>query len=284
VSESQLVTSEETAELSDAYSDILARLNVSPEELQQRMDFYEEREALLMRHASELEEQVAERTRALEASIQVSRRLSTILDPTQLVIEVVEQVQQAFDYYHVHIYLFDAAEQNLMMAGGTGEAGRAMLASGHRIPRGKGLVGRAAETQKVVLTPDVSQEPGWLPNPLLPDTQAEIAVPIQVGEKVLGVLDVQHNITAGLTQEDAELLEAIGNQVGVALQNARTFTAAQGQAERETLINVINQKVQRATTLDGMLQIVARELGQALGAQRAKVQLAPNPQPVDGRE
>jgi GAF domain-containing protein len=170
------------------------------------------------------------------------------------------------------------------MAGGTGEAGQTMLTSGHKIPRGKGLVGRAAETQETVLVSDVSQDKDWLPNPLLPDTRSEIAVPITAGGRVLGVLDVQHNVTAGLTQEDANLLESIASQVGVALQNASSFTDAQRQVEREALINVINQKVQRATTLDSMLQIVAQELGQALRAQRASVQLTPTPQPVDGHE
>jgi putative methionine-R-sulfoxide reductase with GAF domain len=121
---------------------------------------------------------VAERTRALTTSFRVSRRLSRILDQNQLVNEVVAQVRSAFDYYHVHIYLFNSDKTELMMVGGTGHAGRAMLAAGHRIERGRGLVGRAAESRHSVVVSDVTQDPGWLPNPLLPNTRSEIATPI----------------------------------------------------------------------------------------------------------
>ncbi len=221
-----------------------------------------------------LEQRVADRTRALATSAEVSRRLSTILDQKQLVSEVVEQVQSAFGYYHAHIYLVDEATKDLVMAGGTGEAGREMLSGGHKIPWGRGLTGRAAETNSIVLVPDVSQEEGWLSNPLLPDTKAEIAVPVALGDRVLGVLDVQHNVTGGLDEGSASLLQSVAGQVAIALQNTRVFTEVQQRAEHKELIGRITQRIQSTTTIEGVLQTAARDLGRALRAQRASVQLA----------
>ncbi|MFZ0544540.1 MAG: GAF domain-containing protein [Candidatus Promineifilaceae bacterium] len=219
------------------------------------------------------EQRISERTHALEVSAEVSRRLSTILDEQELVEEMVTQVQGAFNYYHAHIYLFDAAGENLVMVGGTGEAGQKMLEAGHKITRGKGLVGRAAETKSAVLVEDVTTNPQWLPNPLLPNTVAEIAVPIVVGNDVLGVLDVQHNARFILKQEDADLLQSIANQVAIALQNARAYRRAQHQAQREALINEIGQKIQSTTTVDMALKTAVRELGQALSAGQTVVKL-----------
>jgi GAF domain-containing protein len=179
--------------------------------------------ARLREFIATLEQRVADRTQALATSTEVSRRLSTILDRKQLVTEVVNQVNTSFGYYHTQIYFYDETKDNLVMAGGTGEVGEKMLAQFHKVAKGRGLVGRAAESNEPVLVPDTKQNPDWLPNPLLRDTRSEVAIPISIGEDVLGVLDVQHNITDGLQQQDVDALQSITNQVAVALQNIRQY-------------------------------------------------------------
>ena len=220
-----------------------------------------------------LESQVQERTRMLQISSEVSRNLSTILDPQQLAHEVVEQLKSAFGYYHAHIYLVDQANKYLVMVGGTGEAGQIMLERGHKLAPGQGLVGRTAESKQPVLVPDVSTAEGWLPNPLLPDTRAEAAVPILLGNDVLGVLDVQQNTIGGLSQQDVDLLQTIANQVAIALRNAQAYTEAQQRAVRESFTSNIAAQIQRAGTVDEVLQVALTGLKQALKSDRATVEL-----------
>jgi GAF domain-containing protein len=119
---------------------------------------------------------------------------------------------------------------------------------------------------------------------LLPDTKSEVAVPIAFGDEVLGVLDVQHNVVNGLKPEDADLLQSIANQVAIAVRNAQAYTQAREQAYREARINRINEKIQSAATIEDVLQIAARELGQVLGARRAQVELSVGLPPADGKE
>lgn len=221
----------------------------------------------------QLEERVAERTRSLSLSFNVSQRLSGLLDQKQLINEVVEQIRTTFNFYHVHIYLFDAQREHLVLAGGTGEAARIMLARGHQIPEGRGLVGRSAGTNKAVVAEDATADPGWLPNPLLPDTKSEAAIPMAIGERVIGVLDVQQNNVNGFTEDEVQLLQSVANQVAVALQSARAYEQTQQQAERELFINTLNQKIQKAGSVEDILQIATRELGQVLGASQVVAQV-----------
>lgn len=257
-------------------------LNLTIRDLESTLNDLNRSNAQLEESRALLERRVYERTKALETSASISRRLSTILAPSQLVVEVVEQVRQAFNYYHAHIYLLNDEGDRLIMAGGTGEAGRLLLARNHFVPFGEGLVGQAAATNTAVFIPDVSQDSRWLPNQLLPSTKAEIAVPIAIGGELLGVLDVQHDVPGVLTEQDVTLLQSVASQVAIALRNARAYEQAQAQAQREAIVNRITQRLQTAVDVDSVLQIAAKELGQALGARQTDVQIG-NRQPGNGR-
>ncbi len=181
-----------------------------------------------------LEERVTERTRGLETVAALSERLNAILNVNQLLEELVNQVKDTFDYYHVHIYLVDTQQKLLVMRAGVGEAGAAMKAQGHAIAINAptSLVARAARTGQIVSVENVRQASDWLPNPLLPDTYSEMAVPIVLEGQTVGVLDVQQDKIGSLGDTDAYLLRVLANQIAVAIRNARLFAGVEESLAR----------------------------------------------------
>ena len=178
------------------------------------------------------EDALAKRADELETVAQVSAAVATLMEPAALLQEVVDLVKKRFNLYHAHIFLLDDTGKNLILKAGTGKAGQQMVAEklSIAITQKQSLVAQAARTRQTVIVNDVLNEPGFLPNPLLPDTRAEMAVPLIVGKALLGVLDVQATSLDYFSAEDAEIQAILATQVAVALENARKYEQMQRQA------------------------------------------------------
>ncbi len=196
------------------------------DEIGQLADNFRKMTTQLQGLVDNLEERVLTRTQRLEFIATLGEQLLAILNFDQLLVTLVNQVKESFDYYHVHIYIVDAEHQKLVISAGSGEAGVAMKAKGHAIPinASTSLVAQAARTRQLATIDNVRETLDWLPNPLLPDTYAEMAVPIIVDNQVVGVLDVQEDKIAGLDESDASMLHLLANQAAVAIRNALLFT------------------------------------------------------------
>ena len=173
-----------------------------------------------------LEQRVADRTKALASVAEVSTAASTILETDKLLQEVVDLTKERFGFYHAHIYLLNDTGDTLVLTSGAGEPGRKMVAEGRSIPldREQSLVARAAREKRGVTVNDVTQTRDFLPNPLLPDTHSEMAVPMTVGEQVIGVFDVQSEIVGRFTDADISVQITLASQVAAAVLNARSYT------------------------------------------------------------
>ncbi len=176
-----------------------------------------------------LENQVGARTQQIEAVLEVSQQLNEIFDLSDLLRQVVTLTKERFDYYHVHIYLLDSQKENLVMTEGYGLAGEQMKREGHSIPlfAQQSIVARAARREELIVVGNVREYSSWLPNPLLPDTLSEAAVPIISAGNVLGVLDIQSNQIDGLTVQDEAPLQVLASQIASVIRNANLFTETQ---------------------------------------------------------
>ena len=175
-----------------------------------------------------LESEVAKRTDQLKATIEVSRVASTILDPDELITKVVNLITDRFGYYYSAIFLIDESGQWAVLKDATGSAGQTLKSRGHRLPLGgKSMVGTAIATRQARIALDVGAEPVRFENPLLPDTRSEIALPLTITGRIIGVLDVQSIQEAAFSEQDIDTLQGMANSVATALENARLFRETQ---------------------------------------------------------
>jgi len=178
----------------------------------------------LSQEREQLETRVSERTRELSLAADVGRSVSQLHDLDVLLPNAVEVIRAQFNLYYTQIYLTDASERNLTLRAGTGGVGAELLRRGHRLAIGPGSInGMAAGERKSVIVPDTATSPIFKPNPLLPETRSEMAVPLLVGERVVGVMDLQSRHPGALSIENLQVFEALAGQLAVALDNASLF-------------------------------------------------------------
>jgi PAS domain S-box-containing protein len=169
----------------------------------------------------------------LQTVAQVSTAASSNLNPQSLLQEVVDLAKTRFGLYHAHIYLLDDTGHRLELTAGSGEIGRSMTNEGWFIEIDEEtIVSRAAKTRQGQIVNDVQQEINFLPNPLLPDTTSEMAVPMVVGQRVLGVFDVQSEVVNRFNDADLQTFTTLATQTAVALQNARLYAEQSKTVDR----------------------------------------------------
>lgn len=240
-----------------------------------------------------IEDTLAKRATELEIVAQVGTATATILDTDRLLQEVVDLTRERFNLYHAHIYLlkdpsptpsFEGGGEGgvLELAAGAGEVGRHMVAEGWHIPleREQSLVARAARTRQGVIVNDVQAEPGFLPNPLLPETQSELAVPMIVADHLVGVLDVQADTVDRFTAVDVRIQTTLAAQVTVALENARLLQQIQAalneteeQAQRLAHLSRMSAQLNLAATEADIFKLAALQTPQIVPADRTSVAL-----------
>jgi GAF domain-containing protein/HAMP domain-containing protein len=175
-----------------------------------------------------LEQQVIERTKQLAATNEVGRVAASSLDPEQLLAKVIPLIPEQFGYYFAAIYLIDLSGKWAELEEATGEAGRVLKQNHHRLEiAGKNMVGTAIRELSPRIAQIASEEKQRFENPLLPYTRSEIALPLMVGDRVLGALNVQSTRESDFGPQVIATMQNMAGQVAIALENARLFQEAQ---------------------------------------------------------
>src|SRR6185369_4888210 len=168
-------------------------------------------------------ETTQQQLKEVDALYKISQGLAASLNTDQLIKDVVLLLHQNFGYYHVQIYIVDSANNDLVLKSGSGWIGDQLLAQNFRLVRGIGIVGHVAETGESFVTNNVNAVVFFDRNPLLPDTQSELTVPIKVDRAVVGVLDIQQKPPNRFSDDELRLMVAVADQLAVALQKATLY-------------------------------------------------------------
>ncbi|HRE46935.1 MAG TPA: GAF domain-containing protein, partial [Aggregatilineales bacterium] len=188
---------------------------------------------LLAETQRQLEELKKQRAR-LEISNQVGQQITSILTLDELLTEVVSSIQVQFDYYYVSIWLPSEESQVMTAYATVGRHQKAQLLPDYQIPLDapKSIIIRVYRTGLPYLAQDVNSDPEYWALAAIPDTNSEIALPLRIGQKIIGVMDIQSDRPNAFDPEDVALLQTIATQIGVAVRNAQLYEDAH-QARQE---------------------------------------------------
>jgi GAF domain-containing protein len=222
------------------------------------------RDVTAVKKAEELAQIRAQR---LMTASEIARDTSGMLDLETLLKNAVNLVLDRFGFYHASIFLIDPLGENAILRESTGDAGMRMKNVGHKLAVGSSsIVGQATSRGEPLVVNEVRRYEFYYPNPLLPDTRAEMALPLTIANRVLGALDVQSTKVNAFTQEDVHTLQILADQIAIAIMNAELFSSAQETLAQHRFLHQItsaastSQNVEEAlrTTAQGM-QVARKE-------------------------
>ncbi|MBI5952328.1 MAG: GAF domain-containing protein [Chloroflexi bacterium] len=232
----KVVREDEVGALARAFNSMTAQIRDLINSLEQRV---QERTHELREANTALEQRALQ----LETSAQVGREITSILDIDVLLNRVVELIQDAFGYYHVQIFLLEQDTRQFVMGASSGSrtSQRQRLDFG-----GNSIHNEAAQSGKIQLVRDTRKHPNFSFDEELPETRSELVIPLKIGSRVIGTLDVHASKADAFSEEDMLVIQSLGDQIAVAIENANLYNQSKKLAvleERNRLSRELHDSV-----------------------------------------
>lgn len=208
-----------------------------------------------------------------ETSIAVGYRISAVADLDALLNQVVEIIRVHYGYTYAGIFLLDEKTAELVASAGTGSAGRAAIQSGTRIKLGRGIVGWVGENRRVAYARDTTTDPRFVVWDLRSDTRSELTLPLHLGERLIGVLDLQSDQPHAFPKDDVTALQLLADHVARAIQNARSYKTDRGQHRFTETLHHIGRALSRTLDQQEALNLILRQLSSVIPHDRGAILL-----------
>jgi GAF domain-containing protein/HAMP domain-containing protein len=210
----------------------------------------------------------------LETAAEIAKDISSALDLDELLSRAIQLIRERFNFYHAGVFLADAMNEYVVIREATGEAGAQMKRSGHKLGIGsKSVVGFVAGKGEPLVVNDTVRDATYYANPLLPDTRSEAAIPLKVGDRIVGVLDVQSTQAGAFTEEALRTMQILSDQLAIAVVNSELFAETQEHLSQHRLLHHITTSAASGSTLDEALDSAVQGLQVTLGGDRVAILL-----------
>ncbi len=167
-------------------------------------------------------------TRQFQAAITVARNIVGSRNLNNLLDDAVTSIREAFGYSHVQVFLTDEDQTYAVLRQSTGSTGQQLIERGHRhLVGSSNVIGHAAATGQAIVARDTDQDTLRRHNELIPETRAELALPLSIEERTIGVLDLQSVSADAFNESSLPILQVLADQLAIAIENARLFEEAE---------------------------------------------------------
>ena len=228
-------------------------------------------------HNIRLLDESRRRTLELESAAEIARDISSSLHIDELLHKAVNMIRDRFNFYHASVFLIDSVGEYAIIRESTGDAGAQLKRNGHKLGVGsKSTVGYVTGRGEALVIENTEKDATYYANPLLPDTRAEAAIPLKVGERILGALDIQSTIPYTFTDEVLQTLNILADQLAVAVINTELFADTQEHLSQHRLLQHITTSAASGSTLEEALRGAVQGLQVTLGGDRVAIMLADN--------
>ncbi len=202
----------------------------------------------------------------LQAIQQVSERITAILDLEELLPSVVRLIRERFGYHPVHIFTLEEGDPHIRFRASTASGEQLAQVLAHPLTIGQGIVGHAAAQGTPILVGDVQRDERYIRDSST--TRSELAVPLRIGDVVVGVLDVQSDEVDGFDSDDLFVMRTLADQIAVAIDSANTYMAQQEEAWTLNALLQVAENLGRATSVDTLIATAVRLPPLLIGAER----------------
>jgi len=203
----------------------------------------------------------------------LGQQVTSIHDRTELFGEITRLIHHSLGYDHIQLLLVDEETRRIALVHASGPFAEQLLAAGFSEAAGRGIIGRVAETGQLRISADVTQDSHFVSHVMLPNTQSELALPLRLGQRVIGVLDIQSDRRDAFRRDDVILLQTIADQIAPAIEQHRLFAAERHERALADTLADVSRIISSSLDPDQVLEAVLKELERVVPHRGCRVTL-----------